>query len=126
MTATTQTQAIQYANTLISDAAQLLSLYQNIKANAQQFTDLNIGGVLNSFSTTAMNADGSVGTADGSPNVAHPIDPRVYTGLTRAVSANQVNAMINTLNFVVTFVECTGAVAQQSGIRANLATMSGG
>ena len=107
MTATKQSQAIQSANTLISNAAQLFALYQSIKANAQQFSDLNVGGLLNSLSTAALNADGSLGTADVSPNVANPLDTRLY-GLSRSVSANQLNAMINTLNFIVTFVECTG------------------
>lgn len=125
MTATKQSQAIQSANTLISNAAQLFELYQSIKANAQQFSDLNVGGLLNSLSTAALNADGSLGAADVSPNNANPLDTRLY-GLSRSVSANQLNAMINTLNFIVTFVECTGSVAQQSGVRANLSAMSGG
>lgn len=84
MTATKQSQAIQSANTLISNAAQLFALYQSIKANAQQFSDLNVGGLLNSLSTAALNADGSLGTADVLPNVANPLDTRLY-GLSRSV-----------------------------------------
>lgn len=47
------------------------------------------GNFLANMATCAMNADGTPGAADASPNESHPIDIRVYSGLPIYATATQ-------------------------------------
>src|SRR5216684_2857305 len=71
--ATQQSQAIQVANQLMSLSQQLLSIYQQMLTLDAAWTDDAVATVVAAMATTALNADGSSGAADGTPNVAHPI-----------------------------------------------------
>lgn len=92
--------AIDYANQIIALATQL----RNIRALIAEIVTLNVtspfGNLWATFATTNTNADGTLATADSTPNVAHPIDPRVYTGLTRAVKSGDLT---NALQLIVDF-----------------------
>jgi hypothetical protein len=100
--------AIQYANQVQSLVAQLVALRQQIAGivtvNAANPLASNFWNVLN---TTALAADGSLGTADGSPNTAHKIDSRLYPALNRSISATDLANGLQILVDLQTFF--TGA-----------------
>jgi hypothetical protein len=85
-----QDKAISQANALISLVGQFQSLRSAVNEYVNQYNSEAYNTVWNALATAAQNTDGSLGTADGTPNVAHPIDTRVVTALSRAVSANQL------------------------------------
>lgn len=96
MADTKQTKAIAAANGIIGIAQQLSSLRSTINAFVAPYNSEGYSTVWNNLATAALNADGSLGTADASPNTSHPIDTRVAAnqGLLKAVSATQlVNAV---------------------------------
>lgn len=120
MSATPQSQAIQVANTYFGLVQQLVTLYQQIKVAKQQWGDDGVANVVAALQTAPLSADGTLGVADGSPNVAHPVDTRIYTTLNRAISANQLNAVVSMLDNIPTFVDSVAAVPQMGGVRAIL------
>ena len=123
--ATNQSQSVQTSNTIISLAQSLNQLYQQIRVVNEQWGDNASANQVNAFPTCAQNVDGSLGAADSVPNVAHPIDTRVLTGLSRATSANSIASMLTVLNNIKTYVE-GGAVAATPGVRAILNNATGG
>lgn len=59
-----------------------------------EWNDAGAMTVLNALPTAPVNADGSLGVADGAPNNANPIDTRVVTTLARAISGNDLSAIV--------------------------------
>jgi hypothetical protein len=118
---TPQNQAINVANNIIGLAAQLKAVYDAYKVVSAQWTDVAVANTLNAQATALANTDGSLGAADGTPNVAHPI---ATVGLSRALSANQVTSMKTVLDGFVTYVE-GGAVSANPGARAILSSAAG-
>src|SRR6266436_6441176 len=90
-----QTQAIQTANTMFNLAAQLMSLYTQMVALDAAWLDQGSAAVLAAMGTVIQNADGSLGTADVTPNITHPLDPTKYPSIQRSLSSNQI-ASFNT------------------------------
>lgn len=94
--------AVQYANQLIGLAQQLRS----IRAAVSEIVTINatnpLGNLFTVLNTAALAADGSLGTADtpGTPVSGHPIDTRLYPGLSRAVKSGDLT---NALQLVVDF-----------------------
>ena len=64
--------------------------------------------MVNALATAALNTDGSLGTADGSPNNAHPIDTRIYTTLLYPRSANDFSNAVTAIEALQAFF--TGGV----------------
>jgi hypothetical protein len=122
---TQQSQAIQVANNLISAAQQLMQLYQLMTTIDAQWTDQGTATVIAAMGTIAQNADGSLGTTDSTPNVAHPLNPTTYPTLSRALSSNQIAQLKTILDGVVSYVGGT-AVTTQAGARAILNAAVGG
>lgn len=122
---TPQTQSIQVANGLISASQQLMNLYQQMVTLDAQWTDDGVATILAAMATTAINTDGSTGAADGSPNVAHPLNTTTYPTLSRAISSTQLGQLKTILDGVVTYVNGT-AVTTQAGARAILNVAVGG
>ena|ERR1700678_2502120 len=123
--ATVQSQAIQNANTIISLAQQLLTISQQITTVSAAWSDDNTANTLNAMGTVALNADGSLGTPDGTPNTAHPLNLTTYPTLNRAISANSLAAMLTILNNIPLYVAGT-AVGATSGVRGILNSATGG
>lgn len=123
--ATVQTQNVGIANTIIDIVQQLSLLKGRIDAVAAQFTQLTSQTTLNAMATCAVNADGSLGTADGSPNAAHPIDTRVIQALNRAVLASDLGSALTGINMVSTLL-AGGAPTQQGQMPSILAKFVGG
>ncbi len=125
MAATNQSQAIQVANAYFAAASDLMAAYQRVVALGQQWTDESVANTLNALSTAALNADGTLGTADGTPNNTHPIDTRIYTALQHAVSANQIASVKTVEDAFVTLINGS-AVSAQVGARGILNSVIGG
>lgn len=70
---TPQQDTIAYAQALGALAAQIESVYEQALALQAQQTAHDYVSKFNATATYALNADGSVGTADGSPNTANPM-----------------------------------------------------
>jgi hypothetical protein len=123
--ATQQGQTIANANTIIGLTQSLQALYLQIRAASEAWTDDATANQLNALPTAPYKTDGSLGTADTTPNTANPIDTRIITTLSRTVSANSVASMLTILQNVKTYVE-GGAVAATPGVRAILNNAVGG
>jgi hypothetical protein len=104
MTPNKQAAAAQAANTLITLAQQFLTLRSQAADFIKQYNSELYSVTWANFQTAVQNLDGSLGAADGSPNTAHPIDNRVITTLTRAVTQAQLVAMENFLNDYINFL----------------------
>lgn len=112
---TPQTQAVGLVNSLIS-------LVQTVTAEAGSIDDLSalwtsaaVANTVNAFATRALNADGSLGAADATPNNQHPIDPAV--GVSKALSANDIAGILTSLQGV-------RDVVNGKAVAANGATIS--
>jgi hypothetical protein len=127
MAATPQSATIQVANLLISEANQIISLYNSHVALKAQWTEQGIANLLNALATAALNTDGSFGTADGSPNVAHPIDTRVAANaaLTKSLSSNQLTSIKSLMDAIVSLIDAN-AVSAQTGAHGILNQAIGG
>jgi hypothetical protein len=77
------------------------------------------------MSTVKVNADGSLGTADATPNANNPIDPAKYPGMTRAMSSTQITQMKTVLDGIVSYINGQ-ALAANPGARAILNAAVGG
>jgi hypothetical protein len=125
MAQTVQTQVIEDANTINALASQLLNLATQVNLLTASWNALNGATVMAAMGTVAQNADGSLGTADGSPTSGHPVNPALYPALSRATSAYNYGATLTILQQVATL--CAGsAVATQSSAPTLLAEMTGG
>jgi hypothetical protein len=122
MAITPQTQAMQIANGLISAAQGLMSVYQLMLTLDAQWTDDNAATIIAAMATASQNADGSLGAADGSPNVAHPITSPL---LNRAISSNSIASIKTIMDGIVAYVNGS-AVTTQPGARAILNVAVGG
>lgn len=106
--ATPQSQAVGLANQAASIAQQILVLRATVNDFITQYNDTSASTIWNALATCAQNADGSLGTADGTPNTAHPIDNRVITGLTRATSATNLTNLVAALEVFQNFLTGSG------------------
>lgn len=109
----------------MSLSAQLMALYQEMVILDAAWTDHGDAAALAAMGTTALNADGTVGVADGTPNIAHPISLTLYPGFTRAVSSTQISQAKTIMDGLVSYINGT-AVATQAGSRAILNAVIGG
>jgi len=92
MAATPQSQAINGANDELIIMQQLQQVRAAIDNWLKQYTASAYSTLWNAMATTAVNGDGSLGTADGSPNNAHVIDTRLAgaANLLTPISANNL------------------------------------
>ena len=86
--ATKQSAAVNGANALGALIQSLLSVRSQVNEFVSKYNDENWSAVWNALPTAPANADGSLGTADGTPNNAHPIDTRIVSALTFPLAAN--------------------------------------
>ncbi len=122
---TPQTQAEFVLAQLNSCAEQLATLGLAIQEAQSLWTLESVANEINAMATCSVNADGSLGTPDGTPNVTHPIDIRVLTGVPRALSANQWAALETVLGTVVSLI-AGNAVSAQTSMNAILNETVGG
>jgi hypothetical protein len=122
---TPQQQAIVVANGLTSAAQELIGLFKALATLDQQWTDWGAANILAAMGTVAVNTDGSLGTADATPNTSHPLNPTTYPSLVSTLSSTQIGQLKTILDGVETYVS-GGAVTQQAGARAILNAASGG
>lgn len=96
MADTKQSKAIAAANNALAIAQQLSNIRNAINILLTENTNNGYTTTWSSFATAPFNADGSLGTADSTPNTAHPIDTRVtgLAGLANAVSETQLANLV--------------------------------
>lgn len=116
MSGTLNSQAIRIANNIVSISQQMMVLYQQIVALDAAWTDTGAATILAAMATTAVNADGSTGAADGAPNTAHPIS---NVALSQALSSTQFTQAKTILDAIRSLIE-GNAVTAQGGARAIL------
>lgn len=116
---TQETQVAAVANSLISLASGLYSIQQQINQVSSAWTNLSAATKLNAFPTAALTTTGGIGTADGSPVVANPINTGVLPGseINRAISANDLASLLTYLQGISSAiggsaVSANGAAAQ--------------
>ena len=112
-------QAAGVANNVLALMQQAYQFQQTINQVALQWTNLSAATLLSNFNTAPLLASGALGTADGSPNTAHPIDTRTAPGseLNAAVSEANLASMMTALQGFAnamggTAVSANGAVPQ--------------
>jgi len=107
MAATQQSAGVNGANLLYNAVQQLRLLRSAVNEFVTQYNDNSWGTVWAAFATAAVNADGSLGQADASPNAAHPIDTRIISGLQSDRSVNDMTSAVTALEAFQSFL--TGA-----------------
>lgn len=85
---TVQDEAITVLNTMIVETQRLLATKQRLDALSAQWTNLSVANKVNAFATAPLLTTGQLGTADGSPNTANPVDTRVTPTVMFPISAN--------------------------------------
>lgn len=126
MPATPQSQAVALANRVLAADLQIAALLETVNQLLVEWNDIGAATILNNLPTCAVNADGTLGAADGAPNTAHPINTAVVTGLTRAISAADLSALVAypLTNFQAA---CNGSqIAAIGGMRAIINKAQGG
>lgn len=113
MPVTQETQVANIANTMLALVSGAYSLQQQINQLSTQWTNLSAANALNAFPTAPLLTTGALGTADVSPNVAHPIDTRTTDGglINRAVSANNLASMLTLLQGIASVIGGTAVGA---------------
>lgn len=114
---TKQTKAVAAANFALSVGQQLANIRDAINTFLVKNTNEGYTTTWSSFATCAQNADGSLGTADSTPNTAHPIDTRTagLTGLANSVSETQLANVILTFQQLQNFFNGTAVTANTFG-----------
>ena len=73
MSDTKQTRAINLAGSLINFAQQLEALKASALQMQTQYNNEGVSAEWSAMATAVLNADGSIGAADGTPTAVHPI-----------------------------------------------------
>lgn len=103
---TQQDQAIAVANQMFSAANQCSTLASQLTALHTTWTNLSVANKLNAMPTAPLLTTGALGTPDGSPNTANPIDTRVsgLSGISKAMSANNVASLDTYLQGIISAI----------------------
>lgn len=99
-----QDQAISVLNQMITETNNLLATQVRLSALHAQWTNFAVATKVNAFNTAPLLTTGAYDTADGSPNVAHPVDTRVYTTLIAGISPNNFAGIDTFLQGVATVI----------------------
>jgi len=99
---TKQTAAVNGANLLFSLMKQLQNFRAQVNDFVTQYNDNNWGAIWNAWPTAALATDGSLGTADGTPNTLHPIDTRI-AALANLASPNAANDLTSAVTALQAF-----------------------
>lgn len=111
------------ANLMISATAQLATLNATISTISSAWTNLGAANKLNAFPTAALTTTGGLGAADGSPNVANPINTGVTIGneIVVAISANSLAGLLTYLQGVQSAMN--GSAVSANGAAAQLVAL---
>jgi hypothetical protein len=124
-TGTAQSQAIHVANSMLGVAAQIMNIYDQINLLDQQWNDQQVAATLDTFATVSTTADGGVGDSDPAPVSGNMIDLAIYTGLSRSVSALEINQIKGALDDLRHYIDGL-VVPANPGARSILNTATGG
>jgi len=119
----TQTQAIVVGNNIFGAVRQLKELLQTINDLNNTYVQMNLANVFGAMPTAALQADGSLGTADTAPVSGNPIDNRKMTSLELALPAYDIGVMMTLLQQAAALLNGS-TVAQQSAAPSMLAKVT--
>jgi hypothetical protein len=122
---TAQSQAIHVANSLLGVAQQIMSIYDQIGLLHEQWNDQQVAATLDKFATVGETPDGGIGDSDPTPVSGHTIDVSVYPGLSRSVSALEINQIKGALDDLKAYIDGQD-LAANPGARAILNVATGG
>lgn len=103
MADTKQSKAVNAANALIGINQQLVNLMTSIDGFVKTYNSESYSSVWNNLPTAAQNADGTLGTADGTPVTTHPINTGLITNLLKAATATQLVAGVTMIEQLQNF-----------------------
>lgn len=103
--------AVNNSNQVITLVQQMAALGKQAAAIMAVNTSSPIANLWNVLNTTVLASDGTLGTADGTPNTAHPVDPRVYPAISRTVSPTGLTQALQVLADFNTFMAGTAVSA---------------
>jgi hypothetical protein len=103
MAQTQQQAAIRAQQMVVALNKQLLDVYAAALPLLLEFTDMSYSTTTAAFPTAVEGTDGSIGAADGSPNVAHPIT--IPAGNPLNNSANALAIGLQNLTDLKAFME---------------------
>jgi hypothetical protein len=119
-TTVTQAAAIGITNKLMADIKAFIALLPQIESDVNDYLNNGVGAVLAALPTVALNADGSLGTADATPVEGNIIDPtKVAPHFTLEVSSYNIGLMFNFLQQVIALAD-GATVTQQATAPAML------
>lgn len=120
-------QAIAIGNQMIVILQQMETLRVAATEQFNLYSTLTLGTVFAAMPTTAINGDGSLGTADPSPveSAGHVLDTRVLTSLSRSLAASDFSGAATALQSFANFLGGQ-AVSQQGQLPGILAKVTGG
>ena len=97
------------AVTALNDLQSLLQSIYSLNTAAEELitriTDQELQSIWQALGTCALNADGSLGAVDVSPNNDHPINPSTAPGMNHVVTCNQYIAAQTALGNVMTAIQ---------------------
>lgn len=116
---TQEIQAANLANTMIALVAELQQIATAVTSCSNQWTNLSAANLLNAFPTAPLSSTGGIGSADGSPNTAHPINVTVSPGseINRAISANNLASMLTYLQGVQSAINGSAVSANGAALQ---------
>lgn len=120
--ATQQDQTIALVNSIISTAATLYDIQQQISRLSSAWTNLSAANKVNALPTAPLTTNGGLGTADGAPNVGNPIDTRAMPAVVQAISANNIASLLTYLQGISTAIG--GGAITANGAAAQLVALT--
>lgn len=123
-TPTQETQVANVANNILSLTASMVGISQQISVISSQWTNLSAANKLNQFPTAVLTATGGLGSSDGSPNTANPINTNLAPGteINVAVSANIIASMLTYLQGIQLVIN--GSAVTADGAAAQLLALA--
>lgn len=123
MPGTQEQRVAALANQMVSLTAGLSATAQQIAQISTLWTNLSAANKLNAFPTAALTTTGGLGTVDGSPNVANPINIQVAPGneLLFAISANNFAGLLTYLQGIQSAIN--GSAVGANGAAAQLVAL---
>jgi hypothetical protein len=106
--------AAQSLTDLVGLAQTLAAFLSEAQAIIQQYNVDGLAAIFAGMNTTALNADGTLGTPDVTPVSGHVIDTRYYSGVNFPVAATTLAAIVSMVNDVNTYLGGAAGVAQNS------------
>lgn len=108
--------AVDMSNRIIAAMQDFALLQSKLESMNQIYISNQVGSTISAFPTCAVNADGTLGTADVTPSTAdgHVIDPRAVSGLSRSTTAFNLGSALTLIQQFLNLVKGQVVTTQPS------------